>query len=75
MRQIEARFTLFDPGSDLRRLNRLGRAPLGADLDAVLTVARAVHDGEDDARKLRPGAAHHDDQDAGGDRDGESGQA
>ncbi|MEC7300309.1 MAG: FAD:protein FMN transferase [Pseudomonadota bacterium] len=47
MRQIEARFTLFDPGSELRRLNRLGRAPLGADLDAVLTVARAVHDATD----------------------------
>ncbi len=47
MRQIEARFTLFDPGSDLRRLNRLGRAPLGADLDAVLEVARAVHDATD----------------------------
>ncbi|WP_370273379.1 FAD:protein FMN transferase [Pseudooceanicola nitratireducens] len=44
MRQIEARFTLFDPGSDLRRLNRLGRAPLGPDLNAVLTVAQAVHD-------------------------------
>lgn len=45
LREIEARFSLFDPGSDLSRLNRTGSllAP-EAHMQALLRSARQAHD-------------------------------
>jgi thiamine biosynthesis lipoprotein len=43
LRRIEARFSLFSPGSELSRLNARGRLAASAELRGVLQLARHVH--------------------------------
>lgn len=43
MREIEARFTLYEDDGPLVRLNRTGKGPLHGDLRRVMEVSRRVH--------------------------------